>query len=87
MFLASDGVSEARNKSGAFYPLADRLTEFAKDAPATMVDSVWEDLNRYSEAIGDDVAMLVLSPTPAGAVDGEASPEQGTLARSPTDPR
>ncbi|MGW7046524.1 PP2C family protein-serine/threonine phosphatase [Streptomyces avermitilis] len=87
LFLASDGVSEARNKNGAFYPLADRLGEFAKDAPAAMVDSVWKDLNRYSEAIGDDVAMLVLSPTPAGAVDGEAAPERGTLARSPTDPR
>ncbi|MET8026775.1 PP2C family protein-serine/threonine phosphatase [Streptomyces avermitilis] len=87
LFLASDGVSEARNTNGAFYPLADRLREFAKDSPATMVDSVWEDLNRYSEAISDDVAMLVLSPTPAAAVDGEASPGQETLARSTTDPR
>lgn len=34
LFLASDGVWEARNSAGAFYPLLDRLVEFSADGPA-----------------------------------------------------
>jgi serine phosphatase RsbU (regulator of sigma subunit) len=61
LFLASDGVSEARGADGAFYPLLDRLTGFADDDPAVMVRHVWRDLRGYGTVL-DDVTMLVLSP-------------------------
>jgi len=62
LFLASDGVWEARDTGGSFYPLAERLLQLADDDPALMADRVWADLLRYSPEIRDDVTMLVLTP-------------------------
>ncbi|MFE0629969.1 PP2C family protein-serine/threonine phosphatase [Streptomyces sp. NPDC058864] len=62
----TDGVTEARDASGAFYPLAERLAarlaEGAARSPEAVVDGVWEDLRRYAGAVGDDVALLALAP-------------------------
>lgn len=62
----TDGVTEARDASGAFYPLvprlAARLAEGADASPDAVVDAVWEDVRRYAGAIGDDVALLALAP-------------------------
>ncbi|MFH9548166.1 PP2C family protein-serine/threonine phosphatase [Streptomyces sp. NPDC051445] len=63
LFLASDGVSEARDTAGVFYPLLDRLPALAAGAdPATTADRVWTDVLRYSPTVHDDVTMLVLAP-------------------------
>ena len=68
LFLASDGVWEARNSAGAFYPLLDRLVEFSADGPAgpvalpVLAERVWSDLVRYAPELEDDVTMLVLAP-------------------------
>lgn len=63
LFLASDGVSEARDADGVFYPLLDRLPALAADAdPATTADRVWNDVRRHCPAVRDDVTMLVLAP-------------------------
>jgi serine phosphatase RsbU (regulator of sigma subunit) len=64
LFLASDGVWEARNSAGAFYPLIDRLTGFSAADPAELSGLVWADLVKYSGDIGDDATMLVLTPSP-----------------------
>ena len=61
LFLASDGVWEARDGSGAFYPLVERLTDFADDGPAALAERVWADLVRYTRTVDDDVTMLVLT--------------------------
>ncbi|MER7563931.1 PP2C family protein-serine/threonine phosphatase [Streptomyces sp. NPDC048523] len=61
LFLASDGVWEARNAAGVFYPLLDRITGLA-DEPQDLVERVWADLVRYAPALQDDVTMLVLAP-------------------------
>ncbi|MEU6339756.1 PP2C family protein-serine/threonine phosphatase [Streptomyces sp. NPDC046977] len=66
MILAyTDGVTEARNASGVFYPLAGRLAvllaRVANPSPREVVDAVWEDLSRYAGAVGDDVALLALT--------------------------
>lgn len=66
LFIASDGVSEARDADGVFYPLLDRLPALAAGAdPAATADRVWADVRRYSPAIRDDVTMLVLAPESA----------------------
>jgi serine phosphatase RsbU (regulator of sigma subunit) len=62
LFLASDGVTEGRNRSGDFYPLPERLVRFADEEPAALTDRVWEDLVRFCTTVRDDVTMLVLSP-------------------------
>lgn len=72
LFLASDGVTESRDKSGAFYPLAERLPKFDEETPAALIDSVWEDLVRFCTTVRDDVTMLVLTPLPESTEDGPA---------------
>ncbi|WP_330302164.1 MULTISPECIES: PP2C family protein-serine/threonine phosphatase [unclassified Streptomyces] len=74
LFLASDGVTESRDKSGAFYPLAERLPKFDEETPAALIDSVWEDLVRFCTTVRDDVTMLVLTPLPEDAEGGPAGP-------------
>ncbi|MFF0011000.1 PP2C family protein-serine/threonine phosphatase [Streptomyces sp. NPDC005374] len=61
LFLASDGVWEARNAAGAFYPLLERITDFAGDLPG-LAERVWADLVRWAPVLKDDVTMLVLAP-------------------------
>ncbi|WP_077797229.1 PP2C family protein-serine/threonine phosphatase [Streptomyces sp. JHA26] len=63
LFLASDGVVEARDGSGAFYPLADRLAAFAAGEPSALAARVWADLAGYCPDVDDDVTMLVLTPS------------------------
>ncbi|WP_406840277.1 PP2C family protein-serine/threonine phosphatase [Streptomyces sp. AHU1] len=71
LFIASDGVSESRDASGAFYPLPDRLAVFAEEPSDVLVDHVWEDLVRFSPSISDDVSVLVLSPRLRGERGGD----------------
>ncbi|MEV0638273.1 PP2C family protein-serine/threonine phosphatase [Streptomyces sp. NPDC050619] len=63
LLLASDGVWEARDDTGSFYPLTERLADFADDEPAVLAQHVWADLVRYSRTLHDDVTVLVLAPT------------------------
>ncbi|MFJ9896204.1 PP2C family protein-serine/threonine phosphatase [Streptomyces sp. NPDC091280] len=62
LFLASDGVWEARDTSGAFYPFTGRLAALADSDPADLAERVWADVLSHSEEIRDDVTMLVLTP-------------------------
>jgi serine phosphatase RsbU (regulator of sigma subunit) len=69
LFLASDGVTEARNARGAFYPLLERLPRLAgQDAagqdPAGLAGQVLADLLAHCGKIRDDVTMLALAPCP-----------------------
>ncbi|MFJ8790709.1 PP2C family protein-serine/threonine phosphatase [Streptomyces sp. NPDC102462] len=64
LFLASDGVWEARDASGAFYPLAKRLRALAAGDPAALTSRVWADLLEHADAVRDDATMLVLTPLP-----------------------
>ncbi|MFF8829181.1 PP2C family protein-serine/threonine phosphatase [Streptomyces sp. NPDC015131] len=62
----TDGVTEARDATGAFYPLAERLGAWTgPSAPADLVRAVWRDLSSYAGEVADDVALLALS-TPDG---------------------
>ncbi|UQX00860.1 PP2C family protein-serine/threonine phosphatase [Streptomyces sp. RerS4] len=62
----TDGVTEARDAAGHFYPLAIRVRVLAND-PAGLVPAVWRDLATFSGGgPRDDVALLMLSPDPHG---------------------
>ncbi|MCX5196906.1 serine/threonine-protein phosphatase [Streptomyces sp. NBC_00249] len=57
----TDGVTEARDSSGHFYPLATRVPVLAGDA-AGLVPAVWQDLAAFTRGgPRDDVALLMLS--------------------------
>lgn len=64
LFLSSDGVTEARDARGAFYPLLDRLPRLADADPAVLADRVLADVLAHSGTVRDDVTMLVLAPRP-----------------------
>ncbi|GHE05382.1 membrane protein [Streptomyces alanosinicus] len=70
LFLASDGVWEARDSSDTFYPLPARLGALARAVPAELPGMVWADLARLGCEVRDDVTMLVLAPEPAAAHRG-----------------
>ncbi|MET3987182.1 PP2C family protein-serine/threonine phosphatase [Streptomyces sp. PvR034] len=65
LLLYTDGVTEARDAIGAFYPLADRVPALLAGTPADLVglaDAVWRDLVRFTDGgPRDDVALLVLA--------------------------
>ncbi|RRQ72178.1 hypothetical protein CQW39_31960 [Streptomyces griseofuscus] len=65
LLLASDGVWEARDRSGVFYPLPDRLAALADTHDGELPTAVWADLARLRYEVRDDATMLVLAPVPA----------------------
>ncbi|EST19680.1 membrane protein [Streptomyces roseochromogenus subsp. oscitans DS 12.976] len=67
LFLASDGVWEARDAGRAFYPLPGRLAALTGTASAELPEVVWADLARRRYEVRDDVTMLVLTPEPRAA--------------------
>ncbi|MFC1417384.1 PP2C family protein-serine/threonine phosphatase [Streptacidiphilus cavernicola] len=73
VLLFTDGVIEARDRWGVFYPLAERLPDCAAgDDPDQVLARVHQDVRRHvGRQLGDDAAMLLLQyapplPRPAG---------------------
>ncbi|GAA4636918.1 PP2C family protein-serine/threonine phosphatase [Actinoallomurus vinaceus] len=61
LLLYTDGVIEARDAAGAFYPLGQRLHAWAEDDPARLVERLHEDLHAYAEGrLDDDVAVIAI---------------------------
>ncbi|TLQ42350.1 PP2C family protein-serine/threonine phosphatase [Streptomyces marianii] len=71
----TDGVTEARDSSGTFYPLDDRLAALLAEgsvaSPRAVVDAVWGDLQRRTGAMDDDVALLALAAPGAATTTGD----------------
>ncbi|MFI0723092.1 PP2C family protein-serine/threonine phosphatase [Streptomyces sp. NPDC021224] len=64
LLLYTDGVIEARDCDGTFYPLADRLADWRDLAPADLVNALTADLARHvGSRLGDDVAVVALQRT------------------------
>ncbi|MEY9930812.1 serine phosphatase RsbU (regulator of sigma subunit) [Catenulispora sp. GP43] len=60
VLLYTDGVSEARDQNGEFYPLAERLAGWTGESSAGLLDDLRNDLTKYSGgAAADDVAVLI----------------------------
>lgn len=82
LLLFTDGVIEARDPSGAFYPLAERL-HGAPQAPAEALEWIHADVRRHvGRMLGDDAAMLLLQYEPAELLPGldTAAEEPGALS-------
>ncbi|MFJ4839562.1 PP2C family protein-serine/threonine phosphatase [Streptomyces sp. NPDC088746] len=77
LLVFTDGVTEARDESGTFYPLDERLRLWAGREPDQVLEALQADLEGFSGGVRrDDVAVLVLSRPPDG----------GCAAVSPQDP-
>ncbi|MEV7612514.1 PP2C family protein-serine/threonine phosphatase [Streptomyces sp. NPDC089799] len=71
LLLVTDGLAEARDHEGEFYPLVERLRRrFAgrpAPGPAEVVDFLNCDLPRFARGLHDDVAILAIAPHSASA--------------------
>ncbi|WP_426404912.1 PP2C family protein-serine/threonine phosphatase [Streptomyces sp. R-07] len=61
LLLHTDGVTEARDHSRAFYPLTERLAAWPSDDPAILLDRLRADLQAYAGGhLGDDAALVAV---------------------------
>ncbi|MDH6123733.1 PP2C family protein-serine/threonine phosphatase [Kitasatospora sp. GP82] len=61
LLLYTDGVIEARDGAGTFYPLAERVSAWSKDDPEALLRHVREDLLTHVDGrLGDDAAMVAI---------------------------
>ncbi|WP_243762515.1 PP2C family protein-serine/threonine phosphatase [Streptomyces sp. Tu 3180] len=71
MLLYTDGVTEARDRAGEFFPLADWARQHHQAPPRELLDRLHADLLRYAGGrLDDDIAALAVRRRHAG------SPEQ-----------
>ncbi|MEU6728991.1 PP2C family protein-serine/threonine phosphatase [Nonomuraea wenchangensis] len=68
MLLCTDGVTEARDSAGSFYPLAARLRTWARHPPRRLAETVGADVRSFTGAPPrDDIAILTLTRTRASS--------------------
>ncbi|MER5519316.1 PP2C family protein-serine/threonine phosphatase [Streptomyces sp. NPDC002763] len=67
LLLYTDGVSETRDRTGAFYPLAQRVRPWARTPPRRLLDHLHQDLLAYCHGSRDDdlAALVAHRVTPA----------------------
>ena len=69
ILLYTDGVIEARDPAGNFYPLAERLPWQARDDPGETLRRLNRDVLRHvGRKLDDDAAMVLLEYAPQAAV-------------------
>ncbi|MCX0242319.1 PP2C family protein-serine/threonine phosphatase [Streptomyces drozdowiczii] len=68
LLMFTDGVTEARDPEGRFYPLDARLSRWARQGPRELLDALGHDLEEFSGGVRrDDIAVLALSRVSASA--------------------
>ena len=85
MLFYTDGVSEARDKSGEFYPLDGCGALLDGQDLDTGLDRLRDDVTRYvGHALRDDAAMLLISSgPPSPRVAGRQLPEILAAGKAP----
>ncbi|ANP51298.1 serine phosphatase RsbU (regulator of sigma subunit) [Streptomyces griseochromogenes] len=65
LLLYTDGVVEARDTRGRFYPLVERVVRWTDDSPEALMHHVRRDLLAHAGGrLGDDAALIALHRTP-----------------------
>lgn len=83
MLFYTDGVSEARDRAGEFYPLGRCPALLAGDDPGAVLERLQGDVVRHvGHALLDDAAMLLIRHP--GSVRAAAGPDGDTAAPGPT---
>ncbi|MEV3933382.1 PP2C family protein-serine/threonine phosphatase [Streptomyces sp. NPDC049944] len=79
LMVFTDGVTEARDADGAFYPFDERVGRWVGQEPDDLLDALRADLETFTGGVRrDDVAVLVLSRPPAGEKAAGSPGDAGT---------
>jgi serine phosphatase RsbU (regulator of sigma subunit) len=66
MLLYTDGITEARDDQGAFYPLAERVTSWTGCHPSAFLQHIKRDLlDHVGGHLNDDAALIAIERLPA----------------------
>ncbi|MEK0097826.1 PP2C family protein-serine/threonine phosphatase [Streptomyces sp. A475] len=66
LVLYTDGVTEARDDGGAFYPFAQRVEQWTTSSPEALLDHIRRDLLAHCRGhLGDDAAIIAIQRNPA----------------------
>ncbi|MEU9989131.1 PP2C family protein-serine/threonine phosphatase [Streptomyces sp. NPDC048045] len=92
LLLYTDGVIEARDAQGRFYPLSERVARWTDDSPEALMHHVRRDLlSHVGGRLDDDAALIALHRTPAerrrhhhGRGSGTEGMRHESGTRSPT---
>jgi serine phosphatase RsbU (regulator of sigma subunit) len=63
LVLYTDGLTEARNGAGRFYPIEERLALFGSLPAHGLARALLEDVREFAPRQHDDLAILVIRPT------------------------
>ncbi|MFD7609325.1 PP2C family protein-serine/threonine phosphatase [Streptomyces sp. NPDC059828] len=75
LLLYTDGVTEARDRTGEFFPLTDWLRQQGPLRPRELLDRLHGDLLRYGGGrLGDDIAALAVRSPEAVGEQGPQAP-------------
>lgn len=86
LLFYTDGIVEARDHGGAFYPLTDRVDLLRGPDPQESLDALRADLLRHSgKPLSDDAAMLLLRRTAPLPFTAEEEPEEASGDSPPAD--
>ncbi|WP_228992155.1 PP2C family protein-serine/threonine phosphatase [Streptomyces sp. DH8] len=87
LLVVTDGVTEARDAAGAFYPLGERAGAWAAHGPRELLDALHVDLEGFSGGVRrDDIAALALRRAPVEAGRRPADPGAAPLVPAPAGP-
>ncbi|MEU7583018.1 PP2C family protein-serine/threonine phosphatase [Streptomyces sp. NPDC041068] len=80
LLLYTDGVTEARDGKGEFYPLAERTVSLYAEDPGAFLDALSADLMRHAKGnLKDDAALLLVDYGDIRASDGQVRSQGGNL--------
>ncbi|MEU2949551.1 PP2C family protein-serine/threonine phosphatase [Streptomyces xanthochromogenes] len=76
LLLYTDGVLEARDEAGGFYPLAERAAAWVGTGPRALLSHLRDDLLAHTPTgtLGDDAAMVAIERLPAPTRRGASGP-------------
>ncbi|MDI2129926.1 PP2C family protein-serine/threonine phosphatase [Yinghuangia seranimata] len=74
LLLYTDGVSETRDRDGAFYPLAERVRAWAREPSDGLLDALRADMSAFGAGERDD-DVAVLAVRRAGGPGGSTWPD------------
>lgn len=65
LILYTDGVIEARDQAGVFYPFAERAAQWAECNPKALLQHIRRDLLAHAGGrLGDDAALIAIHRPP-----------------------